>query len=78
MSTPNGSLVKIIFTTLDMKDPQTLPEKAVYPNNVKRIIVKGTNKANLEPQFVKLQTNTFSTIDRNFNELYSNVEFEEL
>lgn len=54
----------------------TLPELAVYPSEVKRIVVKKVKQNYLEPQLIKLRTNTFEIIERNFNEIY-NTEFEE-
>jgi len=78
MSIPAGQLAKKYYTSLPAGSAKTLPEQAIYPNNTKRIVVKADSPNYLEPQFLNLESNTFSTIDRNFDELYPNVDFEEL
>ena len=79
MSDVTGTRATIIRTNLTYTEPYTfLSDKAIYPNNTKRIIVKGTSNRNLENQVVKIQSNTFSSIIRNFDELYPNVDFEEI
>ena len=78
MTIPQGELPKKYYTSLPTGSAKTLPEQAIYPNNTKRIVVKADSPNYLEPQFLNLESNTFSTIDRNFNELYPNVDFEEL
>jgi hypothetical protein len=49
----------------------------LYDTNLKRIVVKNENKNNLITQAINVKTDTFTTVSRNFNELY-NIEFEEL
>ena len=78
MSTPQGQLPKKYYTSLPTGSAKTLPKQAIYPNNVKRVVVKANSSNYLEPQFLNLESNTFTTIDRNFDELYPNVDFEEL
>jgi len=78
MTIPQGKLPKKHYTSLPTGSAKTLPEQAIYPNNTKRVVVKANSPNYLEPQFLNLESNTFTTIDRNFNELYPNVDFEEL
>ena len=73
-----GRAQRLPLTTLEVLAPHELSENAIYPNNVKRIIVKGTSKRNLESQVVKVQTNTFTTIIRTYDDLYTAVNFEEI
>jgi hypothetical protein len=73
-----GRAQRLRLTTLEVLSPYPLSENAIYPNNVKRIIVKGTSKRNLESQVVKVQTNTFTTIIRTYDDLYTAVNFEEI
>jgi len=78
MTIPQGKLPNKHYTSLPTGSAKTLPEQAIYPNNVKRVVVKANSPNYLEPQFLNLESNTFTTIDRNFDELYPNVDFEEL
>jgi len=78
MSNLNGrTFVARVTSNLEpISTESTLPELAVYPSEVKRIVVKRVKQNYLEPQLIKLRTNTFEIIQRNFNEIY-NTEFEE-
>lgn len=78
MTIPQGELPKKYYTSLPTGSAKTLPEQAIYPNNVKRVVVKANSSNYLEPQFLNLESNTFTTIDRNLNELFPNTDFEEL
>lgn len=78
MTIPQGELPKKYYTSLPTGSAKTLPEQAIYPNNVKRVVVKANSSNYLEPQFINLESNTFTTIDRNLNELFPNTDFEEL
>lgn len=49
-----------------------------YPTQVKRVVVKDTSNRRLQAQSLHIQTNTFTIIERNYNELFSDIEFTEL
>lgn len=51
-------------------------ENTIFSDNTKRIAVKGTSRRALETQVIDIQSQTFTTDGRNFNELFD-VEFQE-
>jgi hypothetical protein len=51
-------------------------ENTIFSDNTTRIVVKGTSRRALETQVIDIQSQTFTTDGRNFNELF-NVEFQE-
>jgi hypothetical protein len=68
--TPLSSIPQII-SRIEMQS-----ENTIFSDNTKRIVVKGTSRRALETQVIDIQSQTFTTDGRNFNELF-NVEFQE-
>lgn len=76
----NNGGMKVITTNLTVNTTdltyanEKLPrEDDIYPSNVKRVVVKWDSKRNLEMQSHPVFSSTFTTIRRNFNELYVEV-----
>jgi len=68
--TPLSSIPQII-SRIEMQS-----ENTIFSDNTKRIVVKGTSRRALETQVIDIQSQTFTTDGRNFNELFD-VEFQE-
>lgn len=68
--TPLSSIPEII-SRIEMQS-----ENTIFSDNTKRIVVKGTSRRALETQVIDIQSQTFTTDGRNFNELFD-VEFQE-
>lgn len=49
----------------------------IYPSGVKRVVVKGDYYGNLRDQVHAVSGSTFTTIGRNYDELFDNIEFGE-
>ncbi len=77
MTTVRTISLNNIYTTWSSRDPSD-DYLYSYPSGLKRIIVRGNSKRRLEPQVIKIQTNTFTAINRNLVELYGTVDFQEL
>lgn len=72
--------------SLDVEEGREYPNNKPYPypvvnppyaTNVKKIYVKNDSQRFVPPQNINITTKTFTTINRNFNQLF-NVAFEEL